>query len=326
MGWGPKIWVLGLLLARALAASSPLFDCLVVDEAIQTTPGQRSGYSIAREAEVKAALEKAVGGPVTFLAEGGQSLVFKHTRKNGDTVVVRIPRYKQREASWKKSAEAEAAFYAELAKDKDLAPYLRHFPLTVEINSAEGTPYALTELFAGKTLFDALKNPQVLGPETPVRDVIDGAKQLAGALSALHRTNRVHHDVKPGNIVLERTKAGVVWKLIDLGTMATIGAENPIGTPQYMHGGRQSQTYKARAVDDVYSFGLVLRELIVTTKPDTVLAPMHLLEDGPALKRYFEEGARTDLRRRKLTELADRCVRLEIADADVLLKELEKIP
>lgn len=319
---GVRVGFLLLLCARALGATVSLVDCLPLEETLAS--GRNYASSLARESAIREALEGELG-PLTYFTEGGQTMLFAMRLKSGSQAIVRVPKFAQHSEIWEKAAEAETAFFAELEKDAGLRPYLKHFARVLGTGKVGNLPYVITEPVLGKSLHKELSSVGNITRQTPITDVLDGARQLATGLKVLHATNRVHHDIKPDNILIERTRDGVVWRLVDLGTLTRIGTENPIGTPQYMHGERKRTGYKAAAVDDVYSFGLVLREMLVKTKRDTVLAPMDIFDDRAALMRYFEEGTKNDARRKKLEDLAEKCIRLQIADGKALLKELEAI-
>lgn len=94
----------------------------------------------------------------------------------------------------------------------------------------------------------------------PPREVGVIVLQLASVLEALHRYGFAHLDVKPANVLLERS--GTV-RLIDFGIAQRIG-EHPAtvrGTPRYLAPEVRSGAPVTRS-SDVYGLALVARELL----------------------------------------------------------------
>jgi len=118
------------------------------------------------------------------------------------------------------------------------------------------------------------------GP-VPLAQALALAEQILDALDAAHQRGVVHRDLKPGNILL--TRSGV--KVLDfglakiqhapavdsLGQVATqtvsLTAEGSIvGTLPYMSP-EQVEGHEADTRSDIFSFGVVLYELIAGTRP-----------------------------------------------------------
>ena len=130
-----------------------------------------------------------------------------------------------------------------------------------------GPNYLVMEYIEGA----ALRGPLPLGDASRL------ASQIAGALDAAHRKGIVHRDLKPGNILV--TKSGV--KLLDFGlaktspiaqlaedatqTMPLTEAGMMVGTLQYMSP-EQMEGKEADPRSDIFSFGLVLYELLSGTR------------------------------------------------------------
>ena len=89
---------------------------------------------------------------------------------------------------------------------------------------------------------------------------------MAGALEGLglvHAHGLVHGDLKPENIVVDRTGTS---KLIDFGQVVSTGSTTLGGTPSYM----SPEAARGQALDarsDLYSMGVVLYEALAGNRP-----------------------------------------------------------
>jgi eukaryotic-like serine/threonine-protein kinase len=125
-----------------------------------------------------------------------------------------------------------------------------------------GPNYLVMELVDGETLAAALKR----GP-FPATTALLYASQILAALAEAHGKGIIHRDLKPGNIMI--AKSGI--KVLDFGLAKsdqdeTVTASRMVmGTPAYMAPEqRQGQPADARA--DIFSFGLVLYEMLSGTR------------------------------------------------------------
>jgi tetratricopeptide (TPR) repeat protein len=124
--------------------------------------------------------------------------------------------------------------------------------------------YIAMELIQGKTLKDVLHDKGRFKPEESLKL----SEQLVRALVYAHGNNLIHRDIKPGNIMI--TDDGTV-KLMDFGLAKIIRdttqtATKVIGTPYYMSP-EQIKGEKISFETDIYSFGVVLYEMITGRPP-----------------------------------------------------------
>lgn len=90
--------------------------------------------------------------------------------------------------------------------------------------------------------------------------------QLAQAVDALHRARCIHRDIKPTNVLVERTGRVV---LLDFGLAVALEAsEHTViaGTPQYM-APEQMMGSELTAASDWYAFGVMLYEALAGRRP-----------------------------------------------------------
>jgi serine/threonine protein kinase len=144
-----------------------------------------------------------------------------------------------------------------------------------DIVSQDDSEFMVMELVNGKTLADLI-SAGGLG----VAKTLQYSTQMADALKAAHAAGIVHRDLKPGNVMV--TESGLV-KILDFGLAKvslatqlteetqTIGAApmtvegSILGTVSYMSP-EQAQGQKVDARSDIFSFGVVMYEMLTGTK------------------------------------------------------------
>ena len=145
-----------------------------------------------------------------------------------------------------------------------------------EIGTCGDTHFIVTEYIDGETLRSKLRREQL-----QIEETLEYATQIASALEGAHRSGITHRDIKPENIMV-RTD-GLV-KILDFGLAKlteTAEAEpsepdastriktNPgivLGTLTYM----SPEQARGKDIDgrsDIFSFGVVLHELLVGRSP-----------------------------------------------------------
>jgi len=149
-----------------------------------------------------------------------------------------------------------------------------------------GSGYLVMELVVGEPMADLLEREPVL-PPTKLLPILS---QTALALNAAHLSGVVHRDVKPGNILIDRS--GTV-KITDFGVslaanqvpMTATGMV--MGTAQYLSP-EQAVGQAATGASDIYALGIVAYESIAGNRPFTGSTPVdiavaHVNEPVPPL-------------------------------------------
>jgi serine/threonine protein kinase len=177
-----------------------------------------------------------------------------------------------------------------------------------EVGEAEGLRFIVTEFIEGKTLRERMKDAPM---ELPV--VVDVATQVAAALGAAHAAGIVHRDLKPENIMVRPD--GVV-KVLDFGlaklvepqvseastrgsmtTEARTATGVILGTFSYMSP-EQACGREADARSDVFSFGVVLYEMLCGRQPFRGATDLETLQQtihasAPPLSQELPQALRT---------------------------------
>ncbi|MEL6822716.1 MAG: protein kinase [Calditrichota bacterium] len=151
-----------------------------------------------------------------------------------------------------------------------LAGTLSHENLAVVHDCGEtkdGVPYIVMEYVDGVNLRSVIAGPYKL--EEKIRLAI----QICRGLFVVHQHKIVHRDIKPANIMLRND--GII-KIMDFGIAKaltpelqnnlTMGTQGALGTVSYM----SPEQTRGEAIDhrsDIFSFGVLLYELVSSMKP-----------------------------------------------------------
>ena len=171
------------------------------------------------------------------------------------------------------------------------AAKLKHPNIVTVHDAAEsgGTPYIVMELVEGRSLREsgALPLGRVLAIAAGVCDGLDHA----------HANGVVHRDLKPENLLIP--SGGVAVKITDLGlartrnTVRLTAAGTLLGTAAYMPP-EQALGQEVDGRSDLYSFGVVLYELVAGRLPFTGDDPLTVISqhlNAPVVPpRTFREG------------------------------------
>ena len=130
------------------------------------------------------------------------------------------------------------------------------------------TPYLVMPLLKGDTLRSVLSTRGALGLERTFAIV----SELLDALSAAHRQQIIHRDVKPENIFLEVNRDGrLALKLIDFGIMRVASHQSytsslMLGTARYM-APELFDGEKATEASNLYAVGVLMYEALAGEHP-----------------------------------------------------------
>jgi serine/threonine-protein kinase len=206
-----------------------------------------------------------------------------------------------------------------------------------DVISDQETEFILMEYVAGKTLLDLIPPGGF-----PIPRVLDYAVQIADALSAAHAAGIIHRDLKPANVMA--TEAGLV-KVLDFGlakldsnftgpvgddgeTIAipahTLTIEGSIlGTVNYMSP-EQAQGFRVDARSDIFSFGVLVYEMVTGIRPFTGDSPVSTLS-SILRDEARPVGEITPAVPRPLQEIIARCLRKNPADRWQTMQEVRTL-
>lgn len=156
-----------------------------------------------------------------------------------------------------------------------------------DFDAAHDPPFLVLELVDGITLTEVLRETGALEEQ----DWRSLAVQMLEALDAAHAAGIVHRDVKPANLLVERTGR---LRVADFGLARTTSLETitnagaTVGTALYMSP-EQAQGAAVGASSDIYSAGCVLWEMVTGSPPygggnAVEVAMRHVSGDVPDLR------------------------------------------
>lgn len=143
----------------------------------------------------------------------------------------------------------------------------QHAVAVYDAGDVDGDLFIVMELVEGTSL------AHLIATSAPMSEleVVRIGTQLLGALDAVHTAGLVHRDVKPSNVLIDRSGEvkladfGIAKRFDDLAaSLTTVGFV--IGTPQYL-APEQAAGRSATPRSDVYSTGVVLYEMLIGTRP-----------------------------------------------------------
>lgn len=221
---------------------------------------------------------------ISRIGSGGMADVYKAK----DHKLNRLVAVKVMKAEFSK----DKGFIAKFRKEAQAAAGLAH-PNVVnvyDVGEDKGIYYIVMELVQGITLKDYITRKGKL----TVREATSIAIQVSLGLEAAHKSNIIHRDVKPQNIIISTD--GKV-KLSDFG-IARAASSNTISSnvmgsvhyssPEQVRGGYSDEK------SDIYSLGITMYEMVTGKVPfdgDTTvaIAIKHLQEEITSPRKYVED-------------------------------------
>jgi eukaryotic-like serine/threonine-protein kinase len=203
-----------------------------------------------------------------FIASGGVAELYAATHKpTGREVALKLPR---------SDRQTDASVHERLLREAEALARARH-PGVVELVDAGRhgqVPYLVLELVGGRTLGGLLAARARLRWE----EAVAVGLRMAEIVGHCHSRGVVHRDLKPDNLFATSTTGGSV-KLFDFGIARLLDAADAqqsakltqvgaiVGTPEYMAPEALELNADQDHRVDIYSFGVVLFELLTGSVP-----------------------------------------------------------
>jgi serine/threonine protein kinase len=131
------------------------------------------------------------------------------------------------------------------------------------VEESDGEHFIVMSYYEGQTLDELISQGGMHW-----RRAVSIATQIASGISAAHRRGIIHRDIKPSNVIIQ---AGDVVKILDFGLaklhdLKMTSTGSTMGTCAYM----SPEQVQGELLDhrtDIWSFGIVLYELLTGTPP-----------------------------------------------------------
>ncbi len=218
------------------------------------------------------------------VGQGGMARVYKAYQENLDReVAIKVlPPWYAADSSFVERFNLEARLVARLSHPNIVTVH--------DASEQNGHLYIVMQLVSGGTLKQRLDQLHLQGKAMETLEVVQVFSQLADALSYAHEQGIIHRDIKPVNVLLDRSGRPI---LSDFGIAKVLagtkeGLTRPgagVGTPEYM----SPEQCQGGAVDgraDIYALGVMLFEAMTGYTPFRgdnypALAHSHIYEPPP---------------------------------------------
>lgn len=209
---------------------------------------------------------------IESLGAGGMATVYRaYHRRLKRQVAIKMIHHAYRD---------DPGFLARFQREAEIVASLEHPNIVPVYDFSEyhGQPYLVMKLVDGASLKAALSDgPLILG------DILPILAPIGAALDYAHGRGVLHRDIKPSNIMLDQQR---VPYLMDFGLArltqsgeSTLSSDMLIGTPNYMSPEQAQGDAVVDKRSDLYSFGVVLYELLVGQVPFSGGTPYAIIHD-----------------------------------------------
>jgi serine/threonine protein kinase len=211
------------------------------------------------------------------VAAGGMGMVYEAKAPDGTRVALKIA---------KPELARDETFRRRFEREAQIAKTVRHKHVVSALDSGEceGLPYLAAQFIDGMSLERKLKRVERL----MVPEIVSICLQVGEGLQAMYDAGLVHRDVKPGNILLERSGKAYITDFglakDNAGSILTQPGQ-ALGSLDYM-APEQIRGEQVTPAADVYSLGCVVYECLYgrrpfADRPGLLVLWAHLQDDPP---------------------------------------------
>ena len=209
---------------------------------------------------------------VEQLGQGGMATVFKafHAALDRYVALKALHPAFGEDPSFEARFQREARLVAKLEQP--------HIVPIYDYAEHEGRPYLVMKFIEGETLKARLQK----GPLTTA-EITSVVESVGSALAYAHKQGILHRDIKPSNVLIGTD--GNMW-LADFGLAriaqspeSTLSSDMIMGTPQYISPEQAMGDKKVDEGTDIYSFGVMLYEMVVGQVPFNADTPFSIIHD-----------------------------------------------
>jgi|GEM_PF-2757665 len=217
---------------------------------------------------------------ISLLGIGGMGEVYKafHTHLQAERVI----------KTMRPHIEADKDAHDRFVREARMATRIQHANVAALYDFSalsDGTYYMVWEYIEGVNLQRFVRDRSLLTPALAVRLAVEALR----GLEAIHRAGIIHRDISPENLMITRDETGEEHvKIIDLGVAKQSAAEEDgltktgvfvgklkYASPEQLGVLKAGERPDARS--DLYSFGLVLYEMLTGVAPFQAETPHHYL-------------------------------------------------
>ncbi|MBT3389434.1 MAG: serine/threonine protein kinase [Chloroflexi bacterium] len=259
------------------------------------------------------------------LGQGGMATVYRayHARLDRDVAIKALHPAFMEDPNFLARFEREAQVVARLEHPNIVPIY--------DFAEHEGRPYLVMKFIEGETLKARLNRASITDAE-----LLETVDAVGGGLAYAHEQGILHRDIKPSNVLLAAD--GRIY-LADFGLAriahageSTLSGDMMLGTPQYISPEQAMGVSELDNGTDIYSFGVMLYELIVGQVPFSADTPFSIIHDHIytplPLPRNIRQEIPESLERVLLKALAkERGDRFDTVDAllEAFRKAIQKV-